>query len=123
MKGEHRRTSVVWGQKYSVRPCRPAGKDKRSMRLTWRCSAGARWPAGAELGWAWRRLPCCSRCRPLLCLLSRMHCLGGGRARYRQDISVFSFVLFIHHQLVLCPLINKAWDAGEDGERRQYALR
>lgn len=66
MKGEHRRTGVVWGQKYSVPPCHPAGKDKHSTRLTWRCSAGARWPAGAELGWVWRRLPCCSWCQPLL---------------------------------------------------------
>lgn len=32
---------------------------------------------------------------------------------------MFPFVLFICNHLVLCPLINKAWDAGEDGERRQ----
>lgn len=48
--------------------------------------------------------------------------LGINTVVLRQAISVLSFVCCIYNPLVLCPLINKARDAGEDGERRQHAL-
>lgn len=35
---------------------------------------------------------------------------------YHYRMCAFSFVLFVYHHLVLCPLINKAWGAGEEGE-------
>lgn len=48
--------------------------------------------------------------------------LGINTVVLRQAISVLSFVCCIYNHLVLCPLINKARDAAEDGERRQHAL-
>lgn len=35
---------------------------------------------------------------------------------YCDRMCVFSFVLFVYHHLVLCPLIHKAWGAGEECE-------